>query len=192
MEVPSRSVMIGVVVVCVAIAGFAAGGFAGAYMAGEPGTEYDPLVAESYLQEAVTQAKEELQAEIAALQKEIEALRKKVDELERKAASSSAAAGSRSQSTQSAQSSSAGSQKPSSGSEESVVTGVPKEPGKTAVVKAASGANLRTGPGTDYDVILAIANGTRVELIATMDGWYEVKLADGTRGWIYSELMELD
>jgi len=194
--VPSKGVMIGVVVVCVAIAGFAAGGFAGAYMAGEPGSEYDPLVAESYLQEAVAQAKEELQAEIVALQEEIEALRKKVDALERKA--SSPATGSRSQSSQGSQgsqaaaSSGAGSQQPSSGNQGSEIAGIPKEPGRTAVVKAASGANLRTGPGTDYEAVTAVANQTRVELIATMDGWYEVKLADGTKGWIFGELIELD
>lgn len=188
MVVPSRAVMIGVVVISVAIAGFAAGSFAGAYMAGEPGTEYDPLVAESYLQEAVTQAAGELQAEIVALQEEIEALRKKVDDLERKAASSAAAT-----SASRAQSSSSGSQaRSSSGGEESAVAGVPKQPGKTGVVKAAAGANLRTGPSTEYETITAVAHQTRVELIASMDGWYEVKLADGTKGWIFGELIELD
>lgn len=187
MVVLNRSLLVGLVVVSIAIAGFAAGGFAGAYMAGgEPGTEFDPLVAESYLKEAVAEATEELQAEIIALQEEIEELRGKLDKLEAKAASSTGSIGaSRSQSNSSGAKSSPEQAQPA-------ITGVPKEPGKTGVVNTPSGANLRTGPGTGYERVLTVAYHTRVELVANMDGWYEVKLADGTKGWILGELIELD
>lgn len=186
MVVLNRSVLVGLVVVSIAIAGFAAGGFAGAYMAGEPGSEFDPLVAESYLKEAVEQATEELQAEIIALQEEIEKLRDKLDQLEAKAVSSSGpTSASRSQSNSS-------SAKPSQDQVQPVITGVPKESGKTGVVSTPSGANLRTGPGTDYERVATVAYNTRVEIVANRDGWYEVKLADGTKGWILGQLIELD
>lgn len=186
MVVLNRSVLVGLVVVSIAIAGFAAGGFAGAYMAGEPGSELDPLVAESYLKEAVAQATEELQAEIIALQEEVEELRDKLDKLEAKAASSTGPTGaSRSQSNSSSSKSSPDNVQP-------VITGVPKKPGKTGVVIASSGANLRTGPSTEYERVSTVPYHTRVELVANMNGWYEVKLADGTKGWILGELIELD
>jgi hypothetical protein len=42
----------------------------------------------------------------------------------------------------------------------------------TAVVKAASGLNLRAGPGSEYNLIIALANGTPVTLLEEPGGEY--------------------
>lgn len=193
----NKPVVVGIMLVSIAIAGFAAGSFAGAYMLGEPGSPSDPLVAESYLKEAVEEATGELKEEIVALQVEIEILRNKLDGLEARATGSSGTA-SRSQKSGTntgAQSTQPATSKPDPApetGETETQPGMPAEPGKTGVVKTPSGANLRTGPGTEYDRVTGVAHNMRVEIINNRQGWYEVKLADGTRGWILGELIEPD
>jgi TolA-binding protein len=192
----NKPVVIGIMLVSIAVAGFAAGSFAGAYMLGEPGSEFDPLVAESYLKEAVEEATAELKEEIVALQVEIEILRNKLDGLESRVTGSTGAA-SRSQSssgnTGAKNNQQSNTSKPAPAANETPSQpGMPAEPGITGVVNTASGANLRTGPGTDFDRVSTVAHNIRVEITGNMDGWYEVKLADGTKGWIYGPLIDLD
>lgn len=208
----NKPVVIGIMLVSIAVAGFAAGSFAGAYMLGEPGSEFDPLVAESYLKEAVEEATAELKEEIVALQVEIEILRNKLDLLESKATGSTSTASRRAQSSSSSSSSgSNSSSSSSSGSQSTTPTtsteqspaagkgekaaeqpGIPAEPGKTGVVNTPSGANLRTGPSTDYDRVSTVSHNVRVEIVSSRQDWYEVKLADGTKGWIHGPLIDLD
>lgn len=191
----SKPVVIGILLVSIAIAGFAAGSFAGAYVLGEPGSEYDPLVAESYLREAVEEATAGLKEEILALQVEIEILRNKLEGLEARATTSGSSA-SRSQSGKAGSSSSSSAK--ASGTSQPAPTGetveqqIPAVPGKTGVVNSSSGANIRTGPGTDYDRVTTVAHQVRVEIVGNMLDWYEVKLADGTKGWIFAPLIDLD
>ncbi len=45
--------------------------------------------------------------------------------------------------------------------------------------------NLRSGPGTDSEILAQVAAGQKVELISLEDGWYEV-VADGRSGYISS------
>lgn len=45
-------------------------------------------------------------------------------------------------------------------------------------------ANVRTGSGFDRRIIAMLPSGTRVTLITEEDGWAEVALKDGRRGWI--------
>ena len=58
----------------------------------------------------------------------------------------------------------------------------------------AAAANLRDGPGTDFAVIGSLAANDRVELLEqTADGfWYQVRLADGSVGWIGSTVAEIE
>ena len=42
------------------------------------------------------------------------------------------------------------------------------------VINAESGLNVRSGPGTDYDVIGGLDNGAWVVVLAEQDGWYHV------------------
>lgn len=58
---------------------------------------------------------------------------------------------------------------------------------------------LRTAPSTESDMILLVRRGTRVEIIAVKEGieafpnlpWYNVRLPDGTLGWLRSDTVTL-
>lgn len=47
--------------------------------------------------------------------------------------------------------------------------------GNTYQVTAQSGLNVRSGPGTDYEKIGALAYGARVDVVKIEDGWAEIK-----------------
>jgi len=50
-------------------------------------------------------------------------------------------------------------------------------------------AAVRTGPG-DYAVTFNLHDGARLRLVEARDGWYEIRLADGKRGWIEKDNVE--
>lgn len=51
-----------------------------------------------------------------------------------------------------------------------------------------SDVNMRKGPSTSDDVLTMLSYGTVLTLIETeeKDGWYHVKLKDGTEGYVYA------
>lgn len=59
---------------------------------------------------------------------------------------------------------------------------------KTVFVKV-SNARVRSAPTVRSEVVGVVAFGTRMEAIEHVDDWYRVRLADGTRGFIYDELV---
>lgn len=44
-------------------------------------------------------------------------------------------------------------------------------------------AEVRTGPGRGYPVFYAVEQGETIDVITRRPGWYEIKTADGKRGW---------
>ncbi|HII4440238.1 TPA: SH3 domain-containing protein [Clostridium perfringens] len=46
---------------------------------------------------------------------------------------------------------------------------------KQGVVKVNSALNMRSGPGSNYEVIGTLRNNDKVEIIKEVDGWYEIK-----------------
>jgi uncharacterized protein YgiM (DUF1202 family) len=58
----------------------------------------------------------------------------------------------------------------------------------TAVV-VADEAEVRTGPG-NYAVTFKLHDGTRLKLVDSRVDWYQIRLADGKRGWIQAENVE--
>ncbi|GAC1645914.1 MAG: hypothetical protein NVS4B8_17740 [Herpetosiphon sp.] len=50
-------------------------------------------------------------------------------------------------------------------------------------------ANVRSGPGTKYAKTRRLTAGSIVTLLSQQDGWNEVRLADGSNGWILAELL---
>jgi len=58
----------------------------------------------------------------------------------------------------------------------------------TAVV-VADEAEVRTGPG-DYAVTFKLHDGTRLKLVDSREEWYQIRLADGKRGWMQTEDVE--
>ncbi|HHY47602.1 MAG TPA: SH3 domain-containing protein, partial [Firmicutes bacterium] len=49
--------------------------------------------------------------------------------------------------------------------------------------------NLRRGPGTNYSKITTLKRGTQLNLIASHEGWYQVRLKDGRVGWAFGSLL---
>ncbi|MDO4540381.1 MAG: N-acetylmuramoyl-L-alanine amidase [Syntrophomonadaceae bacterium] len=60
----------------------------------------------------------------------------------------------------------------------------------TAAVNAAS-VNVRSGPGTDYDIMDGLTHDTRVEILQVQGDWSQVRYG-GQQGWIKSEYLQPD
>jgi cell wall-associated NlpC family hydrolase len=56
--------------------------------------------------------------------------------------------------------------------------------GKVAV---GSRLNVRSGPGTNYGIVGKANNGEVLQLLELSNGWYKVKLSNGTVGWVTSQ-----
>lgn len=51
--------------------------------------------------------------------------------------------------------------------------------------------NVRRGPGSAYDRITSLKAGASVNLLARHKDWYRIQLPDGTKAWIFSELLQV-
>lgn len=49
--------------------------------------------------------------------------------------------------------------------------------------------NLRTGPGTVYEVIYAVPPGTHVQVFTCQPSWCQVRVSGGAVGWISSSFI---
>jgi len=58
----------------------------------------------------------------------------------------------------------------------------------TVIVKVQR-ANIRTGPGTQYDLAFDAEKGTPFNVIETKGSWKKIRHADGDEGWIFSSLV---
>ncbi len=56
----------------------------------------------------------------------------------------------------------------------------------------AVGANLRTGPGTDFAIVTSVVAETSITLLGYAEGWYQVALPDDTEGWMSEQVIEID
>lgn len=44
--------------------------------------------------------------------------------------------------------------------------------------------NVRSGPGTSYDVVQKVTEGSILSVLEKLDGWYHVQLTNGLTGWV--------
>jgi len=51
--------------------------------------------------------------------------------------------------------------------------------------------NLRKGPDSKYTKVGGINGGTRVDLIGKYKDWFQVKLDNGTKAWIFNDLLSV-
>lgn len=58
-----------------------------------------------------------------------------------------------------------------------------EKPGQELVVQG-DGVNIRSGPGTNHNVLAQVSRGTRLPFIERSADWYKVQLPDGKTGWI--------
>jgi cell wall-associated NlpC family hydrolase len=57
---------------------------------------------------------------------------------------------------------------------------------------ASAVANVRGGPGTNYDKVGELPAGAQLQLLAQADGWYQARGEDGRIFWITAELLDID
>lgn len=59
----------------------------------------------------------------------------------------------------------------------------------TTVIIKVNNCNLRSGPGTQFDIVLSVDKGIPFKVLQKKDRWYQVEHADGDRGWVFSALV---
>jgi uncharacterized protein YgiM (DUF1202 family) len=61
-------------------------------------------------------------------------------------------------------------------------------------INSSATANVRSGPGLDFDVVAMVETGEQVVVLGTDDSeaWVNIRLNDGTEGWIAALLVTLD
>lgn len=141
-----------------------------------PGSADDPLVAKSYVEEAVTK-------QVANLQAKIDQLQSKVTALEEQLASLGGG-----DTTSALGGDSSGDSGGSESSDDSQVQ--PADSGQTAVVTGDL-ANVRSGAGTTYDIMTTLHKGDTVSYLGEENSWYRVVLSDGREGWVANWLVQV-
>lgn len=145
---------------------------------GGPGSVLDPLVARSYVEQQVEQKIGQVEQRIINLQARVEKLRNQVASLEQLV--------------------SAGGQISNITPRQPVSEPLPQpSPAPTpaprrGTVNAPSGANIRSGPGINHAKLATVPRQTVLEIIGDNGQWYKVKLADGSTGWIFAELLKVE
>jgi|GEM_PF-3484252 len=66
--------------------------------------------------------------------------------------------------------------------------------GLFAVVSSNARVNMRSGAGTNFSVVTSVAPGTRLEVLGASEdtSWANVRLENGSEGWISSQLLEIE
>ena len=61
--------------------------------------------------------------------------------------------------------------------------------GQHTVIVKVNTANMRIGPGPNYDIVATVKYGVVFRPIGSDGDWVKVKHADGTTGWIFKDLL---
>ncbi len=76
---------------------------------------------------------------------------------------------------------------PQSGPTPSIVPGTPVPPGATGQSLVGTttddGVNVRSGPASDYSILVQLPANTRVEILAEQAGWYHIRTLWQIDGW---------
>ena len=52
-----------------------------------------------------------------------------------------------------------------------------------------NGVNMRAGPGTSHGVVVTLSLGTEAEVIGSEGNWNNIRLEDGTEGWMSANFL---
>jgi hypothetical protein len=55
----------------------------------------------------------------------------------------------------------------------------------------AVGANVRAGPSLDFAIVTSLVAGSDIVLRGHSNGWYQVRIPDGTEGWMSEQVIEI-
>ena len=138
-------------------------------MVNTPGSSNDPIVSQSYVEKLVGERVAALQTQIEGLQAEISRLN---DELNGKNSLATVAG-----------------VNPPEGQEYPDNNTSSASSQKQQVQVTAGSVNVRRGPSTTTETIDSVKKGDKLPWIEKQNGWYKVKLSDGTEGWILGDLV---
>ena len=51
--------------------------------------------------------------------------------------------------------------------------------------------NVRTGAGTNYSIMSKVYKGDTLEVIGSLNGWYNIKLSNGKTGWVSGDYLSI-
>ena len=60
---------------------------------------------------------------------------------------------------------------------------------RTLYAVTGSGVNMRSGPGTTHGVVVTLPLGTTAEVIGSEGNWSNIRLDDGTEGWMSANFL---
>lgn len=136
-----------------------------------PGSSSDPVVSKSYVDKAMEERMQELEKKVAELTVQAQALQTTINELQTKVNKGTTV-------------------KPSTGTTTPTTPTQPTNNTTTVVGKTAyispnnTYVNLRSGPAKTTDVIKKVYKSDAMVIQKVENDWYQVKLTDGTLGWI--------
>ena len=58
-----------------------------------------------------------------------------------------------------------------------------------SVVTIKGACNIRSGPGTDHEIVFTVERGTPFKVIGKEGNWLRIEHTRGYRGWIYKSLV---
>ena len=58
-----------------------------------------------------------------------------------------------------------------------------------AVITKTEASNIRSGPGTNHQVLFAVEKGIPFKVLKRQDNWIHIEHADGDKGWIHKSLV---
>lgn len=65
-------------------------------------------------------------------------------------------------------------------------------PGTPSISVINTDTNVRSGPGTNYDIVGRVQPGERYQVVKQEDKWFQIQLKDGTTGYIAGWLVSVD
>lgn len=162
-----------------------------------PGSNADPVVSKSYVDNAVQQRLAELEKAVAELSVQSQALQNTINELQAKVNKTTTPAKTTTPSTTTPTTPanpSTGANTPGTTPSTGTTTpgGSTSLTGKTAYIKSTNNyVNLRKGPSTNDEIVQKVNKGEPMLIIQAKDDWFQVHLSNGVEGWVASWVVDV-
>ncbi|HHY05992.1 MAG TPA: SH3 domain-containing protein [Clostridia bacterium] len=158
-----------------------------------PGSSDDPVVTKSYADKAIQERVTDLEKTVAELSVQAKALQNTINELQDKINLTPSAS---SKPTTTPVTSQPQDKEKKEEEQEKKPEPEPQKPatsmvGKTVYINTQNYVNLRSAPTLEADVLKQVTREEGMYVQKEENGWYNVKLPDGTIGWVYSQVVKL-
>ncbi|MFZ7101401.1 MAG: SH3 domain-containing protein [Peptococcaceae bacterium] len=153
-----------------------------------PGSKEDPLVTKAFVESTLSNQVSQLQQQVVQLQAEADTLRQQVAFLEDKVGAKAPVQSQQPVQNNGGQSSNG----QNSGPSQEQTDTQPQTTQKVAYVQQSNNyVNVRSGPGTNYDIVAKADKGSKMIILDEQGEWYRVKLADGRLAWVANWVVDV-